>query len=382
MKVIFVFFVFVFLSISLTYALQIFNVELEDTPKIEFVNQYNHSTSKFDSFKVYDYKDKNSDSNYKVQVIGFDDERELDSWIKNKVEKSSEQREIDGNYLFVDKNNNYLFWRSGNKFIQIISINGEDSGIKSVLETLNSVGGGSFPEQLIKEYISQFPSDCDEEDCFSESYLMNHKITGGLLWFRNPPQNIKSSNYYVDGGGKCPKEQEGLDKLQKNLFLIEEEIEFIAEYCSNNDFYEINGAQIPRELKECGLAIDQYLAEKEISEYDYEITLDECLLRISFLKDQENNFSQEELESIFSKRNNNVFKEVSHSNILRNEQQVTIVNGNERYELKGGRIQQPTQTKIKSPGKQEIIYKTDRLSYLKDGIGEKQTLDDDSPWFL
>ena len=161
----------------------------------QLVKKYNSSREFFQGLTVYDYVDNSTNSRFKVQIIKFEDNAKLNSWIKNKVEENSGNLEVNGQIVFIDKNKKYVFWRNNNIFIQIIT--GNTSDLRSVLD-LRQIGSGEFNIPLIRNYLLEYSSGCTlTNKCIikSSDELLNEKIKEGLKWFENPPDDVKNSNY-------------------------------------------------------------------------------------------------------------------------------------------------------------------------------------------
>jgi len=270
---------------------------------------------------TYIYSEDGSDQQFNVQIIEYDTKEDTDYYFNNK--ESIGNLEINGQIVFIEENNNYIFWRNGNILMIVRAVNhdlfsGIQDGSVDPSEIFESYGSGDFPLPLIEAYLEEYPSECTDEGCVSEEWSLKEKIKEDLKWFWNPPEDIKDSNYYVSSGGSCPDNEERFLKIQKHRFLTDEELEKLKEHCKTNSFYTIIGKEIPYNIKDCMDEIDNYLKDNDIIENDEEIFLDECLLRERFIEDHEG-YDSGILELLFNERNKIILRDIEFQQERREE---------------------------------------------------------------
>lgn len=301
---------FTVLSIVYVSSQDLTDISLKQTSQVILIKEYNLDLKDSKSTIVMDYLDKNSQSKFKVQIKEFENEKKLNSWLRNKVENSFNNYTINTNLVFVDENKNYAFWRSGNLSIQIIAIKkglSEEEELISISELRKE--SPVFPDSLFNEYLEKYPSNCNDEGCLTEQALKEQLVQKANDWFRQNAAKIKSSNYYKDGIIFCPSNDSRFIKIQEEYLLTDEEIEQFRIHCKDNKSFEIKGADPSEELKECGKEIDNYIKENNLLTYDDEITLEECLHRESYAKEHKS-LSSEDINLVFTKRNIYILEEI------------------------------------------------------------------------
>ncbi len=315
--VLFLFIIFIVFVSALQDSNEIKEEKIEG---LEQVKKYDliRTDLRFESFEIHDYANKNKKFKFKIQIIGFESDARLDSWIMNKVEESASNKTIKGNVIFLDKNKNFVFWRNGTSFIQIINMKSNLSDVDALRESFKPGGSGVFPNSLINKYLEQYPSECSISGCMSKERQLEEKIRMGLLWFFRLPEVIKSLLDY-SGDESCPMTQEEWDVLKESPALDAWEIEEIRERCNKyGNYTDKNGLPLPNELKICGRMIDDYLAKNDKLVYKSHITLNECLVRERFLEDNKD-LSSEEISVIFEKRNEQVLNEMTENDERKNK---------------------------------------------------------------
>lgn len=302
-KIKYVVFFLVLLIIFAAYAVQSLESFSLRGSNLRLINNYSSNLNNFHPTEIFDYVDGSTQDQFKVQIITFDDSGELDGWIKSKVEKSSESREIDGNVVFLDENKNYVFWRSGNVFVQIF-MNNKISQDQVFDETLVE---GLFSGQLIDEYLLKYPNACLVSGCAS-----SHSVDEGLNWFENSDVHEEVNSYWNEYlfRSRCPMEETGWEKFREKS--SEEYIALLRASCK--DIFQATAdlrKPVPDKIKECGSELNRQIINQDITDYNQKMILEECVLRNKF--GEENTFlSQSEKTAVFLRRDDSILRQLSH----------------------------------------------------------------------
>lgn len=313
------------LIISFVYSTNVIELPfIKKPPKFELINQYEYNFSDL-PIKVYDYKSKSQGPNFKVQIMSFNDSKELDNWISYKVIKSSENKTVGKEVFYIDELKNYVFWRSGDKtFVQIIAIDSGLNDSNSITKSLRNNGKGIFSDKLISDYLLSYPSSCDSEGCYSKETKTANFVWENLKWFDSLPEDFKGSSYYI-GDSNCPLSDQEWAEVGKNPALTSSELDELKRYCSSHGTYKSsNGETIPVLVKNCGKEIDLKLRSNGIYEYDGEETLDECLLRERFLE-YHKSYSQELINTLFEEKDRRLVRDMVDLEELEKEKRANSV---------------------------------------------------------
>ncbi len=312
---------------SIVYASEnVFSIsEKKQDNLVLLTSHFSNSSDRFKSFKAYDYIENNSKEKYKVQIIEFGSEDELNNWIKPKIENSAENTLLINKSIFFNRNESYIFWISGVNFVKMLTK--EEENKSETIKTNAKNNEISFPETLVSDYLLKYPNDCTNNGCFSESFIFQNKIYKGLKWFSENSEKTINPNRYIGGGGKCPNTEEKFERIEKDFFLDKSEIALVREDCEKNMFYEIKGLEFSDDVKRCIGEIDTYIRNNTIGNYDNEIVWEECSRRTSFLENNKD-FSLREIDGVFENRNEKILRVINNSNLLRSQQKVKIVRQN------------------------------------------------------
>jgi hypothetical protein len=313
------------LGISFVYGYQTLSSHFKDDfSKIKLLKEKNISLGNLYPVITADYLDETTNSKFKVQIIEFDNEDKLDSWIKGKIEKSFKKEKVDGHFIYIDEYKNYVFWKSGLKnFVQITAIRYDKITTEAIRNNFKTEGKGLFPQELIDDYISLYPSDCINEECLTENKRIAEKIKKDLKEYLINNKNPENLNNYEDKEETCPVNDEKLLEIQTRYSLNDEGVQTLKKQCETNGYFIIKGKKISSELKQCGKNVDLYLQSNGIIIYDDEETLSECLLRQDFLNNHRD-YSQDQNSAFINERNQFILRDVKDQIELEDKRSANI----------------------------------------------------------
>lgn len=271
------------------------------------LKQYNASFGDYGTMEIYDYSSPIENYEFKVQITKFDDKSEVDGRIKNNVEKSSSNREIDGYVVFMDENERYVFWREDSNFIQIIAMPTNVS-ISDRLGMIKKYGGPNiYPEALIGLILEVYPSECTPDGCLSEEALLEEKLREDREWFFYVDLDIEILNSY-EVHSDCPIDEGAWEEIYNNPSISKEEMANIVKHCEGHSKYmDKQGNMMPEILRKCWDNLNEYVSENFDGSLDEEITLEECLIREKFI-DEHNGYEESHLKLVFDERDKEVLR--------------------------------------------------------------------------
>jgi len=279
---------------------QVKNFELINEYSSETLNEDAEAKTDEDFVPVYlfSYVDKNSivdnetDVKYSVSIYPFDgrlidstlfDEGYLISWVNSQIEDGIKVSDFNGNKVFYDKTNSYVFWKSGPFFIKV---KGKFSDITAVKPLENN----EFPTDIILEYLKLYPSDCNEDDC--GEVLRNEDFFFQGVSSKELIKTLKDSNKEFSCPSDSNKEKikKVLETDQFDLPHSQKELEEILEQCKSRDVFILKNSFKDKFLRECynnlsNLIRDNFKGDNfgvDIVEYNYDYILEECINRKKF----------------------------------------------------------------------------------------------------
>ncbi|MFH1328934.1 MAG: hypothetical protein ABIH76_08885 [Candidatus Bathyarchaeota archaeon] len=231
------------------------------------------------------YIDEQANRIVNVQLIVFNDS-ELDNWITAKTNTARNAISIDEDVIFVSSDNKYVFWRSGQTYVKVTE-KYPHSTKDAPFDFLTSTGTMNIDTQLISEYLTQYPSDCTENNCLIGLILdkedfsfkgvreLEHKVRDYTQAFlscpnRNPSKaDIKASL------------QEGLASPDR---FNDAEISAMISECQGDDFEAFTVPLNDKSgfIKECESKLKSRLSEQNITDYREDYVLRECVIQEDF----------------------------------------------------------------------------------------------------
>jgi hypothetical protein len=237
------------------------------------------STSNFDDFvPIYTTQYYNSITNnlVEVQLYEFNGSR-LDKWITTYIIKANGNLNINGNIVYIGKDNKYIFWRTGQIFIRI-----SEKHPQAVTQEVqvDSNGIENFDEDITLEYLNIYPSDCDEEECVIEK----EEVLEEVYLFEEPEDLSKKARRHIGIDYICPTPNT-LENIRETIGnytqLSYSDIEKYVEQCEEYSRFLVEGIEPEGSIKDCYDYLELKLSERGLRANDYDI-LRECYIQDYF----------------------------------------------------------------------------------------------------